>query len=105
MVQVRLDMALCSALCFDAWTNISCTSIPRHSSDHNLLLLSCKLQVTRPSVLRFWVLWTTHADFLPSLKSEWVMAAVYGSHMRILMCMLKIYVQPCVYGIIQFLEI
>lgn len=89
MVQVRPDKAFSIAARLDTWSNVSCSSLPRHCSDHNQLLLSCKLQASCPSLFRFRVMWTTQAIFMDIVKGEWVKAVVYGSPMQVLMFGLK----------------
>lgn len=62
MIQLRLDRDLCFSA-YNFWSNISCSTLSRHISDHNSFLLYCMLRECYPSLFHFRNMKTTHKDF------------------------------------------
>ena len=71
-IELRLDRFLGSSGFFSNWNSIDCLALPRHSSDHNPLLIQCSLAASgsyRP--FRFKEMWTQHPNFLAYVSDCW----------------------------------
>ncbi|KAL6224666.1 hypothetical protein ACLB2K_003521 [Fragaria x ananassa] len=84
-IEMLLDRCFCSIPWLDSWPVTSCSTLVRHSSDHNPLLISFKKYVAQgPIPFRFQKIWSGHSDFLKTVQAAWQSFEVSGCPMFIL---------------------
>lgn len=60
------------SLCMDFLDARTCTTLPRHQSDHNPLLLTLSKDLwSRPQPFQFQSNWASHRGFLDLVSSIW----------------------------------
>ena len=71
-MECRLVRSICKYLWLEFWSSINCYTLPRHSSDHYLLVLNCSqnYQFIHPP-FRFQSMWTEHDDFTSFISKKW----------------------------------
>lgn len=67
-----LDRALMSFGFSEIWFSSTCLKLPRITSDHSPIVLSCSLDsINSPKPFRFSHMWIMHEDFLRVISSSW----------------------------------
>ena len=88
--ECKLDRTLCNNHWLDRWAESGSYTLPRHHSDHNPVVLSCKDYITTgPLPFRFKRMWTLHENFLAFVDSIWNSESSSGSAMSVLTFKLK----------------
>ncbi|KAK9930542.1 hypothetical protein M0R45_027578 [Rubus argutus] len=89
-IEMLLDRCFCSLPWLDAWPLTSCSTLVRHCSDHNPILVVFEKYTSQgPSPFRFQQLWVQHPQFLSIVSSAWSSVNVYGCPQFILQQKLK----------------
>ncbi|KAM5549757.1 hypothetical protein ABKV19_000925 [Rosa sericea] len=90
-IEMLLDMCFCSIPWLNSWPMTSCSTLVRHSSDHNPLLISFINYIAQgPIPFRFQKIWLGHSDFLKIIHAAWQSFEVCGCPMFILQRKLKL---------------
>ncbi|XP_062014240.1 uncharacterized protein LOC133730715 [Rosa rugosa] len=90
-IEMLLGRCFCSIPWLDYWPMTSCSTLVRHSSDHNPLLISFTKYIAQgPIPFRFQKLWLGHSDFLKIVQVAWQSFVVCGCPMFILQRKLKL---------------
>ena len=90
-IEMLLDRCFCSIPWLDYWPMTSCSTLVRHSSDHNPLLISFTKYIAQgPIPFRFQKLLLGHSDFLKIVQVAWQSFEVCGCPMFILQRKLKL---------------
>ena len=75
-IEMLLNRCFCSTAWLDAWPITNCSTLVRHSSDHNHLLVSFqKFAAQVPTPFRFHHMRLDHPDFINLVK----FMAIYSS--------------------------
>ncbi|KAL6206762.1 hypothetical protein ACLB2K_024009 [Fragaria x ananassa] len=78
-IEMLLDRCFCSLPWLDSWPVTNCSTLVRHSSDHNpLLVVFEKFASHGAPPFRFQPIWLQHPQFLQMVKSVWSSFNVYG---------------------------
>lgn len=89
-IEMLLDRCFCSLPWLDAWPLTSCSTLIRHCSDHNpVLVVFDKYSSQGPSPFRFQQVWVQHPQFLSIVSLTWSSFNVYGCPQYILQQKLK----------------
>ncbi|KAK9912795.1 hypothetical protein M0R45_036636 [Rubus argutus] len=90
-IEMLLDRCFCSLPWLDTWPVTSCSTLVKHCSDHNPLLVAFdKFSSQGPSPFRFQPAWVQHPQFLSMVKSAWSSFTVSGCPQYILQQKLKL---------------
>lgn len=88
-VESKLDRALASDGFLDLWFGVTAVLLPRISSDHSPLVVSCLDQeFNGPRPFRFLSVWTAHEKFAGAVRTSWS-RKVDGRPLRCVMNKLK----------------
>ncbi|KAM2622726.1 hypothetical protein TB2_027319 [Malus domestica] len=90
-IEMLLDRCFCSSSWYDTWPVTSCSTLARHSSDHNPLLVSCQQYVAQfRKPFRFQRVWLDHPNFINFVKEAWGSFQVFWCPMYVLQAKLKL---------------
>ncbi|XP_019451789.1 PREDICTED: uncharacterized protein LOC109353883 [Lupinus angustifolius] len=72
LTEKRLDRSMCNDDWLSTWNYVSYCTLPKISSDHHPLLLTCSLSVSkRTSSFRFLKMWMNHPDCSRVIEEAW----------------------------------
>ncbi|XP_019425135.1 PREDICTED: uncharacterized protein LOC109334017 [Lupinus angustifolius] len=72
LTEKRLDRSMCNDDWLSTWNSVSCCTLPKISSDHHPLLLTCCLSISkRTSSFRFLKMWMNHPDCSRVIEEAW----------------------------------
>lgn len=90
-IEMLIDRCFCSFPWLDSWPVTTCSTLARHTSDHNPLLIAFyKFIAQFPTLFRFQNVWLDHPDFLTMVRAAWDSFSIYGCPMFILQSKLKL---------------
>ena len=71
-MECKQDRVLCNLEWIEFWEQTGCFTLPRHSSDHNPLVLHISEHVHKgPRPFIFMRMWTDHEDFKTFIEEKW----------------------------------
>ncbi|XVE86635.1 hypothetical protein DITRI_Ditri18aG0050200 [Diplodiscus trichospermus] len=91
IIEIRLDKAFFNNNSLQYWSRMEWSSLARHESDHNLLLLTCDNSISSsPKPFRFRSMWIDHQKFLDDVSRFWSFLAFHGNLMYVITAKLKL---------------
>ncbi|XP_057791084.1 uncharacterized protein LOC131008189 [Salvia miltiorrhiza] len=88
-VESMLDRTFFSETFASPWHSVFTHVLPRITSDHSPIVLSCQMEQKARKFFRFLDMWSLHPDFLETVRHSWDKEAIFTCPIYTVMAKLK----------------